>query len=262
MAFGYVLGPLFARVFVAFAPLRLAFPLAGAIAFAAAVFVMARLGRGTTGEGATHADTTDHAASDEGGARVFWKIKTSCFATFAYGYFQASVVLFLPLFLIQEKGIQKEHTILIPAFFAAGMLLFSNVAGRLGDRLGHLAVMRVLGVIGLTMILGFVALDAFFPMCIAVFIAGASLASISPVSLALQGVVSAPSEVSRATAIYNAFYAAGMLIGPPISSVLFAKSGGAAMLFHLAAIWLAFVAFTIVFRSDDPAAERRLVAST
>ena len=33
------------------------------------------------------------------------RIKTSCFATFAYGYFQASVVLFLPLYLVESKGI-------------------------------------------------------------------------------------------------------------------------------------------------------------
>jgi MFS family permease len=91
-------------------------------------------------------------------------------------------------------------------------------------------------------------------MCAAVFVAGASLASISPVSLALQGVVTAPESYSRATSLYNAFYAAGMLVGPPISSFLFARLGGAAMLYHLAALWSAFVAFTIVFHRDDPAA--------
>jgi MFS family permease len=255
LAVGYVLGPICARAFVAFAPLRLAFPLAGAIALAAALFVFMRLG--STRD--TRAESLEVARSSA--ARVFWRIKTSCFATFSYGYFQASVVLFLPLFLIQEKGIAKEQTILIPAFFAAGMLLFSNVAGRLGDRLGHLAVMRVLGVVGLTMILCFVLLDAFAPMCVAVFVAGASLASISPVSLALQGVVSDRADVSRATAIYNAFYAVGMLIGPPISSVLFAKSGGAAMLFHLAGIWIVFVVFTIAFRADDPALSQELVST-
>ena len=48
-----------------------------------------------------------------------WAHKTSCLATFAYGYFQASVVLFLPLFLIEAKDVPKEQTILITAFFAA-----------------------------------------------------------------------------------------------------------------------------------------------
>jgi MFS family permease len=150
---------------------------------------------------------------------------------------------------------------LIPAFFAAGMLLFSNIAGRIGDRVGHLATMRVLGSVGTLMILGFVLLDSYPLMCGAVFVAGASLASISPVSLALQGVVSEPSNYGRATAIYNAFYAAGMLIGPPISSRIFAATGGATMLYHLAALWAAFVAFTIAFRRDDPVALRNLRAA-
>ena len=86
------------------------------------------------------------------------------------------------------------------------------------------------------------------------FIAGASLASISPVSLALQGVIVRHEDLSRANAIYNAFYAAGMLLGPPISSRLFDRFGGAVMLYHLAALWAAFVLFTTVFAKDDPAA--------
>jgi hypothetical protein len=49
--------------------------------------------------------------------------------------------------------------------------------------------MRGLGSIGLAMILAFVFLESFPPMALAVFVAGATLASISPLSLALQGVV-------------------------------------------------------------------------
>jgi MFS family permease len=164
------------------------------------------------------------------------------------------VVLFLPLFLMRSKGIAKEQTILIPAFFAAGMLLFSNYAARIGDRRGHLAVMRVLGSIGLSMILAFVFLDSYALMCAAVFVAGASLASISPVSLALQGVISP--EHGRATALYNTFYAVGILLGPLVSSVIFERHGGAAMLYHLAALWTAFVLFSLIFYKDDPAVAR------
>jgi MFS family permease len=90
-------------------------------------------------------------------------------------------------------------------------------------------------------------------MAVAVFIAGATLASISPVSLALQGVVTPKHDYSRSNAIYNAFYAAGMLFGPPVSSVLFRRFGGAGMLYHLAALWMGFVAFATIFAADDPA---------
>jgi MFS family permease len=89
-------------------------------------------------------------------------------------------------------------------------------------------------------------------MCAAVFVAGATLAAISPVSLALQGVIVPKQDLGRANAFYNAAYAAGMLLGPPISSLFFTKMGGAEMLIHLAVLWAAFVTFTLVFANDDP----------
>jgi MFS family permease len=258
IAVGYVVGPLAASVCAALMPLGMAFGVSSAIALLTSIYVAMRVDSETSRE----PSAVEHASAAPPSPvlNLLWRIKTSCFATFAYGYFQASVVLFLPLYLMEAKGVEKGQTILIPTFFAAGMLLFSNYAGRLGDRHGHLGVMRVLGAVGLSMILGFVFLDAYALMCGAVFVAGASLASISPLSLALQGVIS--SEYGRATALYNAFYAAGMLLGPPISSRLFDAYGGATMLFHLAALWAAFVVFTIAFYRDDPAVQRRALASS
>jgi MFS family permease len=128
----------------------------------------------------------------------------------------------------------------------------STWAGRLGDRYGHLLIMRILAALGATMVASFVFLPSFPLMCAAVFVAGATLASISPVSLALQGVVTPRQELGRANAFYNAAYAAGMLTGPPISSVLFTRWGGPVLLFHLAALWAAFVLLSIIFAADDP----------
>jgi MFS family permease len=251
LAVGYVVGPLLARLLVAAVPLPFAFVTAAALSALACSFVLLRLERDPPALDARDAQAKTHVWE------ILRRIKSSCFATFAYGYFQASVVLFLPLYLIESKGIVERDTVVIPAFFAAGMLVFSNVAGRLGDRHGHLLVMRLLACVGLTMILGFAFLESFALMCGAVFVAGATLASISPVSLALQGVVTEPTDYSRATAIYNAFYAAGMLLGPPVSSRLFEAMGGATMLHHLAALWAAFVGFTLIFFRDDPAVFRR-----
>ena len=255
IAVGYVVGPFAARLVTAVFPISYAFEVSAVIAFATSVYATLFIERDPRDSIHDHAESSSSQAAPSSALGLLGRIKTSCFATFAYGYFQVSVVLFLPLFLMGSKGILKEQTILIPAFFAAGMLLFSNYAGRIGDRLGHLAVMRVLASIGLSMILAFVFLDSFVWMCAAVFVAGASLASISPVSLALQGVIS--SEYSRATSLYNAFYAFGILLGPLVSSVLFEAKGGAVMLFHLAALWIAFVVFSIVFYRDDPAVLRR-----
>ncbi len=75
-------------------------------------------------------------------------------------------------------------------------------------------------------------------------------------SLAFQGVVTPKHDTSRSNSIYNFFYAAGILLGPPVSSLIFRRFGGAAMLYHLAALWLAFVVFSAVFASDNPARGR------
>ena len=254
LALGYVVGPLVAKGIVSVAPMRVAFFVSGAIAVVAAILVVLRLAPDVRHE--EQSPAPGDATPATGGAAILWRIKTSCLATFSYGYFQASVVLFLPLYLVEQKGISTDRTIVITAWFAGGMLLFSNIAGRLGDRYGHLLMMRAMGAVGTVMILGFVFLDSYAWMCAAVFIAGATLASISPVSLALSGVVTAPRDYSRANAFYNAFYAAGMLLGPPISSRIYGGRGGVPMLYHLAALWVAFVLATIVFYRDDPAARR------
>jgi MFS family permease len=259
VACGYVGGPIVAYACTQFLPLQFAFILAGVIAICTSIYVLLRLAPDVRGE--LHEDHPMAAVAKGSTAlQLLWRIKTSCFGTFAYGYFQASVVLFLPLYLMERKGITQPQTVVIPAYFAGGMLLFSNYAGRLGDRHGHLLLMRILGIIGMSMVLGFVYLDSYPAMCLAVFVAGASLASISPVSLALQGVVAHPSEYERSTSIYNAFYAAGMLLGPYFSSYLFEKHGGAVMLEQLALLWATFVLFAFVFRADDPATRRHAAA--
>ncbi len=259
VAIGYVVGPIAAEGIVRVASIPQAFLVAGTLAAISAMLVVFRLDPDEPGARphAHESGTGEPGATSLGAVALLGKIKTSCFGTFAYGYFQASVVLFLPLYLMEAKGIARNDTIVIPGFFALGMLLFSNLAGKYGDRHGHLAVMRVLAVVGTAMILGFVFLSSYALMAGAVFVAGASLAAISPVSLALQGVVTAPIDYGRSNAIYNAFYAAGMLLGPKISSILFARYGGASMLYHLAGLWAAFILFTLVYASDDPAALRR-----
>lgn len=256
IAVGYGAGSLGAFLAAQVLPNERVFLVAGALSALTGVLVLLRLDKGSDAHLEEAKPGGAPAAEPEKvplGVLVN-RVKTSGFATFAYGYFQSSVVLFLPLFMKDEKGIPKDQTRLITFFFAIGMLLAINVAGRLGDRYGHLLVMRLLAVVGTAMIASFVLLNGFPAMAVAVAVAGASLASISPLSLALQGLVTR--EYGRATGIYNAFYAAGMLLGPPISSQIYHAQGGGLMLYHLAAVWALFILFGQVFRRDDPAASR------
>lgn len=261
LAIGYVMGPILAAFVVPLATTAGSFVTAGVLAIVAAVVVATQYREGPTHETAAHGE---RAAEGEAlpALALLRMTKTSCLGTFSYGYFQASVVLFLPLYLIQAKGVPANRTILITAFFAAGMLSSSTLVSRMGDRHGHLLVMRFLGAIGGTMVASFVLLPSFATMCAAVFVAGGTLASISPVSLALQGVIVPARDLGRANSFYNAAYAAGMLAGPPISGYLFKHSGGGAMLVHLAAMWAFFVVFTAVFANDDPRRARAHQART
>lgn len=261
IAVGYGVGSLAAFFAANVLPNERIFLVSGAITVMTALFVLFKLDRGSD----AHLHEPEHGGAPAARERASFgalvqRIKASCFATFAYGYFQSSVVLFLPLFMVAEKNIPPAQTRLITFFFAGGMLLATNFAGRFGDQYGHLLVMRVLAIVGTTMIASFVWLNGLPAMGVAVFIAGASLASISPLSLALQGLVTR--EYSRATSIYNAFYAAGMLLGPPISSHIFHAVGGGPMLYHLAALWAAFVVFAQIFRRDDPRVGREATAGT
>jgi len=271
MSLGYVLGsPLSAAVKEAYSKTTV-FMVAGAIALGAAVLVISRLDRDDVGIVAhedVEPESSPRPALDSGNSEpasgdwknLLWRIKVSCLSTFSYGYFQAALVLFLPLYLIEEKGITETQTIWVPGIFALGMVLFSNFAGRLGDRHGHLLVMRLLGVVGTLTVLGFIFLNSYAVIAVAVFIGGATLASISPVSLALQGVVAKPREYSQANSIYNAFYAVGMLLGPLAAAHIAVNFSNGAMMFHLVALWAVYVVFTMVFASDDPARAKHIAA--
>lgn len=257
MAIGYVIGPGVSFVLAKLMPLYVTFLVAASIALVASIYTIAKVDRGPLLNDALGPQIVRHSEHHEtprphSFASILWRMKTSCYATFAFGYFQASVVILLPIFMVEEKGISEDLAVLNPAWFGLGMLCFTNIGGRLGDRVGHLLMMRLLAAVGVGTVLAFVFLDRYAPMAAAVFVAGASIATISPLSLALQGVVIQRGEYPRANAIYNAFYGAGMLIGPLLSSVIFAGQGGRAMLYHLAAIWLGFVIFSLAFRRDDP----------
>lgn len=263
LSLGYVIGPGLATGLRYIAPNTITFAVAALFEIGAAIFVlryMPPLAPTVALDVDKDKDESTKAVATQepqmSGLGILWRIKTSCFAAFSYGYFQASVVILLPSYLIKTKGIPENNTIIFPAFFCLGMLLCSNFAGRIADRVGHLKTVRALSTVGLIATLGFIFLDSYWAMCTIVFIAGATFASMSPVALALTGVVVKTQDYSRANAIYNAFYASGIFLGPIISSEIFQRWGGIPMLEHIVALWTAFVVFTVIFIHDDPASRR------
>jgi MFS family permease len=270
LAVGYVLGSVVTYVMTKFVADWIVFVAAGSLAALGALTGLILLDRNIQPvEGSEHA--ADHvpgstgahpvvAASSSTGlgmASLYWRIKTACLPTFMYGYFQASLVLFLPLFLIEERNIGADETKLMVAFFSIGMVVCVGFVGHLGDRVGHLKIMRVLVAIGALITASVVFLPSYALIAAAVFIAGGALAPLWPLGLALQSLIVDPRDYNRSNALLNASYAIGTLAGPIISGFLKRAYGGELMFLHLAALWLLVLGATIAFRRDDPSLRKR-----
>lgn len=235
------------------------FVLAGAIACIAAVLAATGLDADPDVAHQHEAEEVGVDPASEVPARgvleLAWRIKASCAATFATGFFQSSGALFIPRFLVDERHVPEEQASVVVGLVGLGMLLFASPAGRLGDRIGHLAVMRLLALAGLGGMVSFVLVHSFPVLCVVMVIAGGAITSMPPLSLALQGVIAKPVEYTRTNSIFNVFFASGLVVGPYLSGRVFRAYGGEAMLWLFAALWAVFVLISLVFRKDDPATQ-------
>lgn len=278
LAIGYVIGSVFAAGFGYIGPSKLAFVCAGVLACLAALLGLMRLDRhiepvagsdhAGPAEGGSHAVTVAPAGPPVGAWKLYWQIKTACITTFTYGYFQGSLVLFLPLFLIDHRGVAEGPTKLLVAFFAAGMAVSVVIFGRIGDRHGHLKTIRALVAVGAVITVSVVYLPWFPVVAAVVFLAGAVLAPVYPLSIALQSLIAEPRDYNRSNALLNVSYALGTLAGPLICGYLYVTFsagpngtkvplGGELLFWQLAALWALVLVATTVFRRDDPSLRRR-----
>ncbi len=282
LAIGYVIGSVFAAGFVYIGPSQYAFVCAGVLACLAALLGLLRLDKHITPVAGSDHVTGSHAAVPAGtgphaavpgepgvGAwKLYWQIKTACITTFTYGYFQGSLVLFLPLFLIDHRGVPEGQTKLLVAFFATGMAATVVFFGRIGDRHGHLKTIRALVAVGTAITVSVVYLPWFPVVAGVVFLAGAVLAPVYPLSIALQSLIAHPRDYNRSNALLNVSYALGTLAGPLICGYLYTEYskgpggtkvpfGGELLFWQLAALWALVLVTTLVFRRDDPSLRRR-----
>lgn len=258
MATGYALGAVFGWMVMLMYPMPMVFVGAGLFASLAALIAYVFLDReihpiAGSDHAAEHTSEAAPAVAAESPIlSLYWKIKTACIPTFCYGYFQASLVLFLPLFLIEMRQVPKEDTSLLVASFSVGMAASVVFVGRLGDRYGHLKTVRTLVALGVVLTASLVYLPTFGLVAIAVLLAGASLAPIWPMSLALQSLIVNPRDYSRSNALLNGSYGLGTLAGPLMSGYLFKHYGGETMFLHIAVLWALALLATLAFRRDDP----------
>lgn len=257
LACGYALGSLLARVMMVGLERPWVFVGAGLLAAIAATFALVRLDPGIRPlEGSGHVEETpaagDSQRSSLGFGRLYWKIKTACIPTFAYGYFQASMILFLPLYLIEDRKIAEETTALLIAFYSFGMAASVVFVGRLGDHFGHLKTVRALVVAGVLLTASLVYMPSFMLIAVVVALAGGCLAPIWPLSLALQSLIADPHDYSRSNALLNGSYGLGTLAGPLASGYLFQHYGGEVTFLHIAGLWALALLATLAFRRDDP----------
>ncbi len=283
LATGYVIGSVFAAGWTHIGSTPSAFVAAGALACVAAGLGLWKLDRELHPvAGSDHIEPDSPQASgvrvvvtSEPGAetnlglfRLYWKIKTACLTTFTYGYFQGSLVLFLPLFLIDHRGVDEGPTKLLVAFFAAGMALTVVFFGRVGDRHGHLKTIRVLVGLGALITVSVVYIPYFPIVAAVVFLAGAVLAPVYPLSLALQSLIAEPRDYNRSNALLNVSYALGTLAGPLLCGYLYdtysrgpngtkVPFGGELLFWQLGALWAAVFIATTIFRRDDPSLRRK-----
>jgi len=285
LAIGYVIGSVFAAGWTHFAPSSSAFVVAGVLACGAAIIGLLRLDREIHPvAGSDHVEVPEQgtgtpdvapAASEPpaqrpsiSALRLYWNIKTACITTFTYGYFQGSLVLFLPLFLIDHRGVAEGPTKLLVAFFSAGMALTVVFIGRLGDRHGHLKTIRALVAIGAVITVSVVYLPWFPAVAVVVFLAGGALAPVYPLSIALQSIIAEPRDYNRSNALLNVSYALGTLAGPLICGYLYdtysrgpngtkLPFGGELLFWQLAVLWGLVFVMTLAFRRDDPSLRGR-----
>jgi MFS family permease len=253
---GYVVGPVLAWLLAAHLSPAHTFVLAAVIAALSALVAALQL------------DPDPPAARGEGDERegpvrstgaLAWLIKTSALATFMTGFFQSAAVLFLATYLEREKHVAADDTRLVVAFAAGGSLLLLGSAGRLADRHGHLLVMRSLAAVGVVAMLGVIGAEGFLPIALLILAGGGALLSVPPIALALQGVIARPTEYTRTNGIFNVFFSSGLLLGPLVTGYL-RDQGGDGIIYLFAGLWASFVVLSLVFRADDPRAQRTIAA--
>jgi MFS family permease len=193
--------------------------------------------------------TADHVGAGAGAEPASTLLRrnlAACATTLHFGAFQAALLVVLPLHVLHQ-GNDGRVAMLAMASFALGMLLFTMPNTARGERHGPAVVMQVACVVGgaAVVAVGLVPLHALTSTLFA-FLIGATLATLSPLSLLLLVRHNDAAALGAANAFYNAHYAVGLALGPIVVAGLIDVLSTATLLVAMGALWIVHAAFLVL----------------
>lgn len=160
-------------------------------------------------------------------------------AAACYAVVEISLASFLSLYL-DRLGHTGTSLGIVFTLFAVGGVLSPYPAGKLADRLGKLAVLRVCGVLLVCTTVAFIFLRTYPAICLLSCCVGMVAGALYPVSLALIGDLVPPEKFGTANASFSFFYGLGSIAGPLATGWVLELAGIMSLFYPLAAAALAF----------------------
>lgn len=159
---------------------------------------------------------------------------------------------FLVLYLTERLGLSAGEAALVVAFYGAGSLITSPLAGWLCDRIGAVRIMKLSLVLSGAMLLIFPLAKSFLSVSVITVIWAVLGEAFRPASLAVAADMVAPEQRKAGFALIRLAVNLGMSVGPAVGGFLAAVSFPALFLVDGATSILAGVVLAALWRQPAP----------
>jgi MFS family permease len=177
-------------------------------------------------------------------SKLFNKLKLPLQGAFSYGFSIATLIAIYPVYLLRQNFAIAQIGYIFSLFVIGGLLATVPLT-HLADRLGRLKIVLFCTCIVVISIIGLAVNTNAIALPILVFLAGASMSPIFPLSLALIGEKLPLNELSSGSALFTAIYSAGCTTGPLLSAIVMSILGGS-YLFLLMLLIFVFFLFSLI----------------
>jgi MFS family permease len=177
--------------------------------------------------------------------RLISVLKIPLTAAACYAVVEISLASFLSLYL-DRLGFAGARLGMVFTLFAIGGVLSPFPAGRLADRFGKQAVLKMCGVLLVCTTGSFTFFHSYGAICTLTCCVGIVAGALYPVSLALIGELVPPEKFGTANASFSFFYGLGSIAGPLVTGwvldltsimYLFYPITAAALVFAIVTAW-------------------------